>query len=185
LDIQKELRSLVMEIEDLEQAKVDGGCESVCRMVFSEASAVVSVSGREALTPGQLTVYSVEIFFGQVCGGGLQSFLNGAYDWVVPYTSSALLRVGLPEYSEFLDKALEKLFPDGIPEGPDAYDRRIEEIYDAFNASELNTKFADPFEVHEDGFWLHYNRSPERFHERMSNYIFTHQGEFVLPRSRR
>ena len=153
--------------------------EVLCHAVHDETGDIEAEAGPDALTPPQLTAYCVEVFFGLTCNGGFQSLFNGAYQWTVPHTVQALRRVDLNHYASTLENAIARLFPEGIPSDKGVYDDAVESIYDAFEESELADRFEDPFEVHEEPFWDHYNADESEFRQKLHAYIVANREGFT------
>lgn len=153
--------------------------EILCHAVHSETGLIEAKAGPDVLTSPQLTAYCVEVFFGLTCNGGFQSLFDGAYRWTVPHAVRALQRVGLEHYASILERAIERLFPEGIPSDGSLYEDAIEKIYETFDESELADRFEDPFEVHEEPFWTRYNADETEFRKKLYAYIVANRGGFT------
>jgi len=153
--------------------------ELVCHVIHSDSGDIEAERGEESLTEGQLTAYCVEVFFGLTCNGGYQSLVNGAYEWTVPHSAASLRRVGLSDYADDFDDAIKNWFPTGIPDDPDAYCDRIDQLYEDFEDSPDAKNFSDPFEVYEDGFWKRYQKDETEFRRLLHAYIVANEDAFI------
>ena len=153
--------------------------EDACLIIHDLNGGLCCEKGFKNVSQEVQTIYTVELFFGLTSNGGFQSFFFGAYQEVAPYIVDSLKRVKLFKYASIVEGAIYKLFPEGIPLCEDAYEQKIDEIYEQFEESELAEELDDPFEQYEEGFWELYDMDGKSFRPEMMSYILKHKQAFT------
>ncbi len=151
---------------------------AVCESVFEEAHTKWSHEGPSALTVGERTVICVMTFFGEMCNGGLETYLGNESGLLAEYGVESLRLIGLDRYADLL----EKVFPHCVKTSEGAHG---DEMATRYEIPEDESE-CDVLQKLEKKFFQLYTK--KAFSERraeyerpLASYIRNNEDQFVRP----
>jgi hypothetical protein len=154
---------------DFSKLTSDTNLERVCHRVCDEAHSILDDRGAGALTTGQLTAICVETFFGEVCNGGIDQYLDNPSGQTAEFGPDSLRRVGLPHYADILEMALSRC-------------ERLEDMIDDWDGQPyrwIGWNRADSLEDLDKRFFALYFADRLEFRRKLHCYIVSNELEFT------